>query len=185
MSAIIEKIRKQIEENSNLELEIENFICKDWKVYYNLYNPENFQDPENPPEWYDVSEVYTYNEIPFSSENIKIYSPEKNQNFQVILELIENSHTMESKILNGIVHYTFGNGGTYADCKHYNYAKKTMELLHNISFTNEEFIKRNLRLHTIELGREIDELILHFDCSWNEEHGLTIYLKNNEVFSFE
>jgi hypothetical protein len=185
INSIIEKIEQQIGENGNIELEVENFICKDWRVHYNLFNPENFEDPENPPAWYDVSLVYTYDDNPIASEKIEIYSSAKIQTYQMLLNLFENTDTIEKKLLSAIIQYTFGNGGAYAEAKYYNYAKRTMELLHKVNFTNEEFIKRNLRLHTVELGSNHNELILRFDCSWNEEHGLAVYLKNNEIISFE
>lgn len=184
MTTIIEQVKQQISDNKNIELVVDNFICKDWKVYYNLFNPENFQDPDNAPDWYDASSVYTYNENPLSSEKVQIISSEKVQNFQTLLDLIENAEDVEHKLLTAILHYTFGDGGAYAEAKYYNYSKRTMELLHKIDFTNEEFIKRNLCLHTIEFGREVDELILHFNCSWDDEHGLLVTLKNNEISAF-
>jgi hypothetical protein len=26
---------------------VDNFLCKAWNVYYNLHNPESFEDPDN------------------------------------------------------------------------------------------------------------------------------------------
>jgi hypothetical protein len=186
MNSIIEQIRNQKQGNEEIELEVDNFICKDWNVYYNLYNPENFYDPENHPEWYNPSDVYQFYEKPFvTAEKITIYSADKIQNLQVLIDLIENAAEIENKLLNAIVNFTFGNGNPYLDPKHYEYAKRTMELLHKVEFTNEEFIKRNLRIDTIQFGDNDDELLLHFKCSWDEEHGLIICLKNNEIMSFE
>ena len=185
MSTFIEKVKKQLSEAITIDLEIENFICKDWRMYYNLFNPENFENPENPPAWYDASSVYTFDENPASSENIEIFSYEKIQNFQSLVTLIENAEVVENRLLSAIVHHTFGNGGAYAEAKFYQYAKRTIELLHHVDFTKEEFIKRNLRLRTIEFGSEEFELILHFNCSWKAEHGLIIYLVNNEIVSIE
>src|SRR5690606_5954331 len=186
MNSIIEQIKKQVDDSGDIDLQVDNFICKDWNVYYNLYNPENFEDPENHPKWYNESDVYEYYEKPFSTaEKVTIYSSKKNQNLQVIIDFVEKSVEIENKLLDTIVRYTFGNGGAYADAKHYKYAKRTMELMHRVDFTNEEFMKRNLRINTIEFGSSDDELRLHFDCSWDGEHGLIINLKNNEITSFE
>ncbi|MFV0606966.1 MAG: DUF6985 domain-containing protein [Niabella sp.] len=186
MNSILEQIKAENENSTKIDIQVDNFICKDWNVYYNLYNPENFEDPENSPEWYDVSDVYEYYEKPFSTtDKISFYSPEKILDFQTITEFIEKSVEIEKKILDFIVDYTFGNNGAYAAAEHYEYAKKTMEILHKTTFTNEEFIKRNLRIDTIQFGDKNDELELHFDCSWDEEHGLKINLKDNKIMSIE
>ncbi|MBQ4912837.1 hypothetical protein J8L85_00210 [Maribacter sp. MMG018] len=186
MNSILEQIKAENEKFGEIDIQVDNFICKDWNVYYNLYNPENFEDPENSPEWYDVSEVYEYYETPFStSDKISFYSSKRVDDFQTIKELIEKSAEIEKKLLTAIVNYTFGNGGAYASAKHYEYAKRTMEILHKTEFSNEEFIKKNLCIDTISFGDKNDELELLFNCSWNEEHGLKINLKNNEIMSIE
>jgi len=185
MGLILRRIKEQNEQSGNIDVQVSNFIFKDWNVYYNLYNPENFEDPENSPEWYDDSDVYEYYEKPYSnSEKVTFYAPEKIENFKGIEELINKSIAIEKKILDAVVNYTFGNGGAYAASEYYDYAKRTMEILHQTKFTNEEFIKRNLCINTICIGQE-DELELLFDCSWDEEHGLRIYVKNNEIVSLE
>ncbi len=186
MNAIIEQIKNQNQGNSEVELEVDNFICKDWNVYYNLYNPENFEDPENHPEWYNPTDVYQFYEKPFvTAEKVTLYSSDKIQNLQILIDFIENAADIENNLLTAIVHYTFGNGGAYAEAKHYEYAKRTMELLQKVKFTNDEFIKRNLRIDSIQYENDDEELKLHFKCSWDEEHGLIICLKNNEIISFE
>lgn len=185
MTLILEQLKEQNENFGEIDLEVSNFIFKDWNVYYNLYNPENFEDPENSHEWYDDSDVYDYYEEPYSNpKKVIFYSSEKVKSFKSVEELINKSTEVEKKILAYIVHSTFGSGGAYAAAKRYEYAKRTMEILHKVNFTNEEFIKRNLCINTICIGQE-DELELVFDCSWDEEHGLKILLKNNKIKSVE
>lgn len=179
---LLEKITEQNENFEEIDFLADNFICKDWNVYYNLYNPENFEDPENPSEWYDVSDVYEYYETPlYTSKKVTIYSTEKIEDFTFFKDLFKNSLDIEKKLLHIIVNYTFGNDGGYGIPEHYEYAKKTMENLHKSKMTNNEFIKRNLCIDMIQLVNNKNELILHFHCGWDEEHGLMIKLKNNEV----
>lgn len=186
MSFILKQLKEQNEKFGELDFQVINFIFKDWNVYYNLYNLENFEDPENSPEWYDASDVYQYYQKPYSNtEKVSFYSSKKVENFNIIEYLINKSNDIENTILDFLVNYTFGAGGAYAASKHYEYAKRTMEILHKTKFTNEEFIKRNLRINTICIGQEDNELELIFDCSWDEEHGLKICLKNNEIKSIE
>ena len=186
MNSIIEQLEEQSKSLGEINFEADNFICRDWNVYYNLHNPENFEDPEDSPEWYVASEVYKYYETPLkTTDKLNFYSSEKVENFKSITDLINKWADIEKMLLDAIVHYTFGNGGAYASAKYYVYAKKTMEILHETKFSNEEFIKRNLRIKTIEFGEEDDEIALIFDCSWDEEHGLIIRLKNNELIAFE
>jgi len=186
MKNIINKIKEQNENYGKIDLLMDNFICRDWNVYYNLYNPENFEDPENSPEWYNLSDVYEYYEKPFSTtDKVSFYSSRKVYDFKTIKELIEKSDEIEKMMLNAIVHYTFEGGGAYAAAKHYKYAKKTIEILHKTEYSNEEFLKRNLRIDTIQFGDNDEELELYFKCSWNEEHGLKINLKSNKITSIE
>ncbi len=183
---LLKQLNEENEKVGEIDVEIPNFIFKDWNVYYNLYNPENFEDPENSPEWYDESDVYEYYEEPCSNaETITFYASEKVGDFETIEAFVKESVNIEKKVLDAVVDYTFGNNGAYAAAKHFEYAKRTMEILHQTTFSNEEFIKRNLCINTICVGQEDDELELLFDCSWNEEHGLTVYLKNNDVVSLE
>jgi hypothetical protein len=182
LSNLSEHIRK----GGGIDFEAQNFICLDWNLYYNLYNPENFEDPENPPSWYKAEDVYQFFEKPFSdSQKILFYSADKILNFETISNFVNNASTIEAAMLLAIDNYTFGGGGAYADKRHYNYAKKTIEIFHNKQFSNTEFLKRNLRLNTIIVGEEADELKLIFDCSWNEEHGLNLFFKNNVITSIE
>lgn len=186
MSIVLKQLKEQNEDFGEVDLEVHNFIFKDWNVFYNLYNPENFEDPENSPEWYDDSDVYEYHEKPYSNpEKVTFYSSKKVKSFKNVEELINKSAEMEEEILAAIVKHTFGNGGAYASAEHYEYAKRTMEILHKVNFTNEEFIKRNLCINTIIIGEEDNELELHFDCSWNGEHPLVVLLVNNAIKSIE
>ncbi|UZR98095.1 DUF6985 domain-containing protein [Chondrinema litorale] len=165
------------------QVEIDNFMCKDWNVYYELYNPENFEDPLNPPgAWYDPNSNYEYYEKPFrGTEHITIYTDEEKVSLTALQKLIKNSDSIEQEILSTLVNYTFGNGGAYAEGKHYAYAKKTIELFHNTTFTDEEFIKRNLRIDTIVIPAEKDEVHIDFRCGWDGEHGIIVKIKNNKV----
>ncbi|MEM9822937.1 MAG: hypothetical protein AAF985_17790, partial [Bacteroidota bacterium] len=186
MKSIIEAIRQQNEASGEIDLEVKSFICVDWNVDYNLHNPENFEDPEHPPVWYDPEMVYEYYEKPYlANSKINIYASRKINNFDTLIALIEEAKKIEHNLLKAIVHYTFGDGGAYAASKYYRYAKRTMEILHDRTFEEEAFLMRNLRLSSISFGDKDRELRLHFDCSWDEEHGLTIKLEDNERISFE
>lgn len=168
------------------EISIENFICKDWTVHYNLYNPENFEDPENPPKWYNVSEVYDYYEKPYTDPTrLLLYTNTKSIDYSILKDLVKNAAQWEQKMLHFLVNYTFGNKGAYAEGQYYDYAKKTIANRHQTNYTNETFLKHNLCLDSIELMEEKEGLILHFDCSWDEEHGLDILLRDGEVLKIE
>lgn len=168
------------------EIDIKNFICKDWTVYYNLYNPENFEDPDNAPEWYDVSNVYDYYEKPYTDPSkVTLYAKAKSIDFSRLKDLIENAAHWEQKILDFLVNYTFENGGAYAAGIHYEYAKRTIEYLHQTNYTKVTFLKHNLCLDFIELSEEKDNLVLHFDCSWDEEHGVDIRLEGEDILKME
>lgn len=168
------------------EININNFICKDWTVHYNLYNPENFEDPDNAPEWYDVSNVYDYYEKPYTDPSkISLYSTVQSIDITSLQGLIENTAHWEQKILDFLVNYTFGNGGAYATGIHYEYAKKTIEYLHQTSYTKEAFLKHNLCLNSIQLMEGKEALILHFDSSWDEEHGFDIRLEGEDILGIE
>ena len=175
---------KQLEEYE--EVEIGSFICKDWLVYYNLYNPENFEDPDNPPEWYTSADIYDYYETPYTNpDKVLLFCNEKTVDLSALRNLIEHGEQREQEILSRLVKYTFGNDSAYAAGVHYDYAKKTIEQLHQKTYTKEAFLKRNLCLDTIELVADQSVLLLHFDCSWDEEHGLLIRLEDGEIVEIE
>ena len=61
------------------EVLIDAFMCRDWKLYYNLFNPENFSDPDSAIEWEDNSDVFEYYEKPFTNdEKITIFAKTRN-----------------------------------------------------------------------------------------------------------
>lgn len=157
------------------EANIENFICEDWNMYYDLHNPENFSDPDSNIEWEDNSGVYEYYKNP-PTDNTKVtivcYGNECN--LIALKNLIANVKKVEEKLLSFFEHYTFGNGGAYADAIHYQWAKKEIEGLHETTYTNREFLKRNLCIQDITITDIKDELELHFSCSWDTEHGIGI-----------
>lgn len=162
------------------EATIENFICTDWNMYYDLYNPENFSDPESTIEWEDNSDVYEYYEKPYTDNSkVTIVCNENEFDFLTLKNLIANVKTVEQKLLNFFEQYTFGNGGAYAGAIHYQWAKIEIERLHNTTYTNQEFLKRNLCLQDIIFTDTRDELKLYFKCSWDTEHGIDIIVDKN------
>ena len=86
---------------------------------------------------------------------------------------------VEEKLLSFFEHYTFGNGGAYADAIHYKYARIEIERLHNTTYTNQEFLKRNLCLQDIIFTENTNELKLYFHCSWDTEHGMDVIVDEN------
>jgi len=162
------------------EVLIDAFMCRDWKLYYNLFNPENFSDPDSTIEWEDNSDVFEYYEKPFTNdEKVTILSENKEFNATALKHLISNKDIAEQKLLTFFEQYTFGNGGAYADAIHYQYAKIEIERLHGTTFSNQEFLKRNLCLTDIIITENPNELKLHFKCSWDYEHGIEIILDEN------
>lgn len=158
---------------------IDNFICIDWNMYYDLYNPENFSDPDSTIEWEDNSDVFVYHEKPYTDNSkVTITCYEDEFDISSLKNLIKNKEKIESNLLSFFERYTFGNGGAYADAIHYKYAKIEIERLHNTNYTNQEFLKRNLCLTVIESIKSTNELKLRFHCSWDTEHGIDIILND-------
>ena len=170
-------IKTLFNQDSREEIRVDNFICKDWNVFYDLGNPENFEDPEAAPEWYDSSDVYEYYKSPFcNSSSIHFYSADKISDIGALEDLIEKKESYESKLLDFFVHYTFGAGGAYAAKEHFEYARKTIELLHDTKVTEKEFIKQNVCLDTVIICNSPDKIKLHFHCGWDSEHGVVVEL---------
>ncbi|WP_298782122.1 hypothetical protein [uncultured Polaribacter sp.] len=158
---------------------IDSFMCKDWNMYYDLHNPENFSNPDSTIEWEDNSDVFEYYKKPHTDNSkVTIVCNETICDLHALKKLIDNIEIAEQKILSFFEHYTFGNGGAYADAIHYKYAKIEIERLHNTTYTNNEFLKRNLCLSDIILTENSNELKLYFECSWDTEHGIDIILND-------
>lgn len=168
------------------EVKIDSFMCTDWNMYYDLYNPENFSDPDSTIEWEDNSDVFKYYETPFTDNTkVNIACYENPISLDALKNLVKNKDKAEQNLLSFFEQYTFGNGGAYADAIHYQWAKIEIERLHHTTFTNQEFLKRNLCLKDIIFTENPNELKFYFKCSWDTEHGLAISLENNEIVSFE
>lgn len=162
------------------EASIGNFICTDWNMYYDLYNPENFSDPDSIIEWEDNSDVFVYYEKPYTDNTkINIVCREEFCHLDTLKNLVNNKERVEQNLVSFFEHYTFGNGGAYADAIHYEYAKIEIERLHNTTYTNKEFLKRNLCLEDIIITENPNELKLYFKCSWDTEHGIEIIIDKN------
>lgn len=168
------------------EATIESFMCKDWNMYYNLYNPENFSNPDSTIEWEENSDCFEYYEKPFTKpEKTDISCSSGKAIIAPIQQLVEKKKTLEKNLLTFFENYTFKNLGAYADGIHYKWAKIEIERLHNCTYTNQEFLKRNLCLERIELTAEKHNITLHFNCSWDTEHGIDILVKNGTKCSIE
>ena len=168
------------------EVTIESFMCTDWNMYYNLYNPENFSDPDSNIEWENNSDVYTYYKKPFTNNSkVNVVCNEKVFSLDSFKNLVSNKNKVEQKLLSFFEHYTFGNGGAYANAIYYEYAKTEIERLHNTTYTNQEFLKQNLYLQDIIISKNTNELKLYFKCSWDTEHGIGIFLYENFEINIE
>lgn len=161
------------------EVLVDAFMCVDWNVYYDLHNPENFSDPDSTEEWEDNSDVYQYFEEPMDNSKLTITSEGSSVSLKALENLISNHEVAEQKLLVFFEHYTFGNGGAYADAIHYQYAKIEIGRLHQTTFTNQEFLKRNLSLSYIRILEDDAGLELHFHCGWDAEHGISVVLDEN------
>lgn len=159
---------------------VENFMCTDWNMYYDLYNPENFSDPDSTVEWDDNSDVYEYYENPYTN-NLKVRIECTNEicSLEALKNIVNNVAKVEQKLLDFFENYTFGNGGAYADAQHYKWAKIEIERLHKTTYTNQEFLKRNLCLEDIIISENDDEIKLYFNCSWDTEHGIDVIVDKN------
>lgn len=162
------------------EVNIENFICTDWNMYYDLYHPENFSDPDSTIEWEDNSDVFEYYEKPYTDNSkVTIVCNENDFDFVILKNLIANVKTVEQKLLSFFEQYTFGNSGAYADSIHYQWAKTEIERFHKTTYTNQEFLKQNLCLQDIIITDKRNELKFYFKCSWDTEHGIDIIVDEN------
>lgn len=167
--------------------EIENFLGIDWSLSYELYNPENFEDPDNAPQWYDPKDCYTFSETPTRSPHmIEISGANTPENIFLLKEILENHKTIESTLLSYLVNYTFHDGGAYAAWKYFYFAKKTIEKSENIVFENEEdFMKHCLYIEHISLTGNGSDWKLWVCCAWDTEHGMELYFNKTNLVSGE
>ncbi len=165
---------------------VEAFMCRDWNCYYDLYNPENFSNPDSSIAWEDNSDAYEYYEQPLTNNTkVAISVLDNNPNLKGLRKLIKRKERAEQHLLDFFEHYTFGNGGAYASGIHFEWAKIEIERLHKTTYTKQEFLKRNLRLASIALMANTNSLELDFDCSWDTEHGIKIVLNEKLECSTE
>lgn len=171
-------LKKELEENEIAT--IEAFMCRDWNMYYDLYNPENFSNPDSTIEWESNDDVFEYYENP-PTDNTKtdVFCSNENCNLDMFRFAVAHHQHIEQKLLDFLEHYTFGNGGAYAAAIHFEYAKIEIERLHNTKYTNQEFLKRNVCLSTITIVPEPLEIGFQFHCSWDTEHGIDIIVNKD------
>ena len=179
--SILEAELKEKEEAS-----IDSFMCTDWNMYYDLFNPENFSDPDSTIEWEDNADVFEYYEQPYTDNTkVTIVDNDCYYNEQLLKNLVNNTKIAEQNLLSFFEYYTFGNGGAYADAQHYKWAKIEIERLHNTTYTNQEFLKRNLCLQDIIFTKNPEELKLYFKCSWDTEHGIDVIINEKMACKIE
>jgi hypothetical protein len=163
-------------------------VCAGWSLRYNLFNPENFEDPSTAADWYDPRINYEYYEKPFVdpthieiSKTSLLKLDNQLQAAAKALETLEtyiaNKSTNEEKLLAFFIQYTFGNGGAYAAGEHFTYTMQSIGALQGIEYTPESFIKDLVQLRRIELLGEEDACLLHFDVAWDIEHGVSLIYK--------
>lgn len=154
---------------------VKNFLGLTWNVFYDLYNPENFEDPENSPEWYDSSEFYEVFENGFRDpSSVRVFGTASEATLSVLRELIHNASSFEGEIVDYFIQYTFGGGGAYAASQHFEFARRTLELFHKQSMTQKDFIERTICLNSIVLEEGSEVVELRFHCGWDFEHGVSI-----------
>ncbi|WP_299942522.1 hypothetical protein [uncultured Microbulbifer sp.] len=184
------KLDAAIKKDLDDEAKIENFICKNWKQYYDLGNPENFEDTESPEytEYgLDNSEHLHRFEKPLPhTPTISVchdYRAKKEDLLDAssLMDLVQNAASYEEKLLDFFIHYTFGDGGSHAEGKHYNYALQTAELLEKKSFTQRTFMTRLLCLESIVIPTRQHGPIFEFRCAWDEEHGEYVEIENGKI----
>jgi hypothetical protein len=167
------------------EVLVTSTLCAGWSLRYNLFNPENFEDPSTVGDWYDPKDLFEYYETPYADPTkltITKVSEDATQRRQVAqassLSTLESFITRqaerEEELLAFFLGYTFGNGGTYADGRHFGYAMATIGTLRGVSYTPESFIKELVQLRTFILVGEPDTCRLYFDVAWDLEHGLCV-----------
>lgn len=162
------------------EVVIDSFMCQDWNAYYELYNPENFSNPDSKIEWESNAGVFEYYEHPnTNSSKVIVACNEENFCLDSLKVLYQRKDSVEQDILSLFERYTFGGNGAYASAIHYKYAKIEIERLHSTALTNQEFLKRNLYLNDIVILSKHDELKLHFKCGWDTEHGVEVVINKD------
>ncbi len=182
------KLLSTVLEDYDNEAQIEKFMCKSWEIHYDLFNPENFEDPED-QEWSQYNpDHFEELKVPHpEAATLNVYGHErqKHYDFTTLQDLIKNPASFEERILNFFVHHTFGDGGAYAEGKHFRYAQTTIEDYYKTSFTQKEFMLRLLRLETIILPSAEDGLKLEFMCAWDMEHGVVLEFKEGNMVESE
>ncbi|UII20299.1 hypothetical protein [Fulvivirga ligni] len=166
-------LKEQLAENDTVT--VESFICTDWNMYYDLHNPENFSDPDAQEDWQKNDDVFDYFEVPYTNNTETEITCYDDCNVSLLEKVATNSDKVENNLLSFFERYTFGNGGAYAAGVRFEYAKVEIERLHNQSLSYHDFLKRNLCLQEINLDDE-DSLSMHFRCSWDAEHGVTVWV---------
>ncbi|KZL20622.1 hypothetical protein PsAD2_01108 [Pseudovibrio axinellae] len=182
------KLISTISEDFDRQAQIEKFICKSWEIHYDLFNPENFEDPEDHELSKNNPDYFEELEIPHTNAAIlDVFGHNRQKDYDVttLQDLIKHTALIEERILDFFIHYTFGDGGAYAEGKHYRYAQTTIEDHYKTSFTQKEFVRRLLRLQTIILPSAIDGLKLEFMCAWDMEHGVVLEFKDGSMVESE
>ena len=167
--------------------EIENFIGTDWRLSYDLHNPENFQDPDDAPSWYDPNDCYDFYETPFyNPQIIEIWGIHTPENLSLMKHIYEHIVEIESSIILYLVNYTFHDGGAYAEWKYFYFAKKTIEKSENRIFQNErDFMKNCLGVRNITLDENGCDWVLQLRCAWDTEHEIELHFHMDSLVSVE
>ncbi len=161
---------------------VKNFICKNWNCYFDLHNPENFDNPEGVKEWHNNSKCYDYYEKPYWDPLIlNIWSDVEDEDFSALQNVIENAAAYEEKILNFFINYIFGDGGAYAAGVHFDYALKTIQCDQKQQWTREEFLMRCLCVNAVSILPDPHALLVRFQCAWDIEHGVGVRIGMGNV----
>lgn len=169
--------------SSDKETSIQVPVFKDFFCYYDLHNPENFEDPDNSPDWYDSEGLWDVNTKPSGYiHKIDVYLNAEEVEVESLVDFIKKGSVVENRLLLAIEDYTFNDCGAYASGVCFHYAKTTIERSENQGYTVHEFLKRCMSVDSIELCDK--GLRLHVLCAWDTEHGIEVTY-DGECFSIE
>lgn len=158
-------------------------IFEDWICRYDLYNPENFLDPDHLPEWYsgDQTEHWEYYDKrdPNEAVNINFFLDEEEwlgEKIEILPQiqfLLENKEKLSGDFYDLVFNYVYENH-SWANSKHFDYALKCINKAERTCKNREVFIKNMFGLSEILFSPSKVEFI--FKCSFDTEHGLSVTL---------
>lgn len=162
-------------------LNIHLSFCQEWHCLYELYNIENFSDPNK-----SIDSLADYWKYQSSAKkphhSVCVYTNITDIELTNYFNLYEKTLLLENKLLLAFEAYTFGGGLDPNLIKNFECAKKTIEQSEAQLYTNTDFLKKCLSLNHVEI-KEKSCLQFHYTCAWDTEHGVFVTLTENGVFT--